>query len=122
MKFLSWDDGRQLSGYSKMLLAISERFKFDVYLIRIPDGCGVPKHRDPAKEGFDHHRVNIAINKPSLGTGNMHIAGPAKKFLFDRIIYFRPDLYVHSMDPVDFIWSDHSAYILSIGWLRKSKK
>ena len=121
MKFLSWDDGRQLSGYSKMLLAISERFKFDAYIIRIPDGFGVPKHRDPAVEGYEHHRVNIEL-KRGLFTGIMHVKGPIKKFLFNRVMYFRPDLHVHWMTPHSFILdSSDSTYLLSVGWLKKSK-
>jgi hypothetical protein len=121
MKWLRWDTGRQLSGYSKMLLAASKLLKFDVYLIKIPVGCGIPEHTDPAAPGYEHHRLNIALKSPCIGTGKMHVKGPAKIFLGGRGILFRPDLYKHRMDPVDFIFSNESMYLLSIGWLRREK-
>jgi hypothetical protein len=121
MKLFKWDEGRQYSGYRKMLLAVSTRLKFDVWLIKIPDGSGVPSHTDPATPGYEHHRLNIMINKPGVGSGKMQVKGPAKIFLFGRAILFRPDLYEHWMTPVDFIWSEDSTYLLSIGWLRRGQ-
>lgn len=120
MKLLRWDNGRQLSGYSKMLLATSKLLKFDCYLLRVPQGCAVPPHTDPAVPGYGHHRVNIQLNRSVLGTGKMLVEGPVKLFLFGRAAYFRPDLYLHWMTPGDdFIQTDHNTYILTIGWLRR---
>ena len=120
MKFWRWDEGRQLSGYSKMLIAASRLLKFDCYLIKIPTGAAVPEHKDPATEGYEHHRFNYVLKAPAYGSGKFHIHGPAKR-VGQRGVLFRPDLYAHSLSPVDFIWSNQSMYILSIGWLRKAK-
>jgi len=121
MKWLRWDHGRQGSGYSKMLLAQSKFFKFDCYILKVPDGVGIPEHVDPAIEGYEHHRLNAILNKPCVGTGQIVVKGPIRK-IGERIMIFRPDLYPHSMTPVSYIWSDNSLYILSIGWLRKKKQ
>lgn len=120
MKWLQWDYGRQGSGYSKLLLAMSKRLKFDCYILRFPDGVGIPEHTDPAVDGYEHHRLNIFLNSPCVGTGKVTINGPYKSWFNDRIQLFRPDLYKHNMTPVEFIWSKDSLYILSIGWLKKN--
>jgi hypothetical protein len=120
MKWLRWDGGRQLSGYSKMLIAASKLLKFDCYIIKIPDGAAIPEHIDPSPAGYEHHRLNIALKKPCIGTGKMVVNGPAKIFLWGRAILFRPDLYKHHLEPVEFIFSNESMYLLSIGWLKKT--
>lgn len=117
-KWLRWENGRQDSGYGKLLLAQSKSLKFDFYLLRIPVNGFVPRHIDPAVDGFEHHRVNITLNKSCPNTGMVMVEGPAKTWLNKRIMRFRPDLYFHSMTPVDCIWCNHM-YILSFGWLRK---
>lgn len=121
MKWLKWESGRQDSKYSKLLLATSSFFKFDMYILRFPDGEGIPPHTDPSIENYEHHRLNIFLNSPCVGTGLVKIDGPHKRWWNDRIHLFRPDLHTHSMTPVSFIWSRDSLYILSIGWLRKKK-
>lgn len=122
MKYFTWDDGRQLSGYRKMALAISKRFKFDAYVIKIPDGCGIPKHKDLSIPGFEHHRINIELKRGCFA-GQVRVKGPFERFLFGRGMYFRPDKYVHWMTPHSFIeGSSDSTYLLSIGWLRVSKE
>ena len=122
MMWLRWDTGRQLSGYSKLLLATSKFLRFDCYLIKVPVGCAVPEHTDPSIEGYEHHRFNIEIKRPAIGSGTFHIQGPAKQFWGGRGVRFRPDLYAHSLTAVDFIWSDQSMYILSFGWLKRKTK
>lgn len=117
MKWLTWDYGRQKSGYSKLLLAISKRFKFDCYLIRVPGGCDIPEHTDPAVDGYEHHRINITLNRPAPGTGRIYVAGPVR-WIGKRIMIFRPDLYRHSMTSPDFLFCN-AMYILTIGWLKK---
>lgn len=116
----TWDKGRQIGGYEKLLIAQSKWLKFDLYLLRFPVGSQVPLHRDPSLPGFEHHRVNITINKPCIGTGEVFVAGPFKSWMNGRIMKFRPDLYFHHMSKVDFIWS-RSMYMISFGWLTKSK-
>lgn len=129
MKLFTWDDGRQLSGYRKMLLATSKLLKFDVYILKIPDGAGVPKHRDPVAPGYEHHRINIDLKRGAF-FGNVVLDGPFKTFLFGRILYFRPDIVTHWVLPngpgfghmEEWLESPDSSYILSIGWLKKNSR
>lgn len=112
---LKWIEGRQGSGYFKMPLWISERFKFDVYLIKIPEGVVVPTHTDPAVEGYTHHRINFTyrgfVNLPCY---RMYVLG--KQFRFWRFTYFRPDKYAHGLRK-----TKQEIQMLSIGWLRRVK-
>lgn len=121
-----WELGRQGSGYAKLLLAQSKRFKFDVYLLSIPVGVEVPRHRDPCTEGYEHHRVNITLRFPRLGgmtiidcvedVGQLEI--PRARFETRRVYRFRPDLYRHMVTEV----RGGKLLLLSIGWLRKKRK
>lgn len=121
MKFLQWEDGRQIAGYRKMQLLRSHLLRFDVYLIKIPDGSGIPPHVDPVLDGFEHHRLNITLTRPSPAAGEVRCEGPSRNFLFGRAMLFRPDLYTHWVKPVTFIMSTSSMYLLSIGWLKREK-
>ena len=120
MKWLRWDTGRQESGYSKLLVVTSKWLKFDCYILKFPEGTGIPDHIDPAIEGYEHHRLNLILNKPCIGTGEIKVDGPAR-WIGDRLMIFRPDMYWHSMTPVSFIW-EKNCYILSVGWLKKEKR
>lgn len=120
MKWLRWDYGRQASGYSKLLLASSKLLKFDCYILRFPVGVSVPEHQDPTIPGYEHHRFNYMVKTPCIGSGVVHVKGPFKSF-GRRGMLFRPDLYPHSMTACDFIFSNESAYMLSIGWLKRAK-
>jgi len=119
MKWLTWDKGRQDSGYEKMLLATSKFFKFDCYILKFPDGVGIPTHVDPSIPGYEHHRFNFFLTTPSIGTGVVTIEGPHWETKHGRAHKFRPDLYQHHMTPARRIWSNNATYILSIGWLKK---
>ena len=119
MKPFRWYEGRQ-GGYFKMLLATSRRLKFDCYVLRIPDGAEIVPHRDPTSPGYGHHRINVILKRPCIGTGVIEVDGPSRWF-GGRIMYMRPDLYTHWMTKVDMMWSRESVYILSIGWLRKER-
>ena len=114
MKLFQWYPGRQDSGYDKMLLFISTRFRFDFYLLKFPKGIGVPTHKDKVENGFNHHRVNFTWNGPYYTGTRMYVLGKAKRFW--RFIYFRPDQYEHGLAPVI-----EDTYMLSLGWLTKSK-
>lgn len=105
-----WIEGRQNSGYYKLPLIISERFKCDFYILKIPAGVAVPEHTDPSLPGYEHHRLNF-----SMGSGEkMLIDGPISRLW--RFDYFRPDLHKHSLPAL------HSnMYMLSLGWLKKDK-
>jgi len=110
-----------MSGYRKMLLATSKLFKFDCFLIKVPDGCAIPEHVDPAIDGFEHHRLNIAIVS-SPASSKMHVDGPAKIFWRGKAILFRPDLYRHRVEPHPIFSGEQALYLLSIGWLKKKQE
>lgn len=121
MKWLTWDKGRQVGRYSKLLLATSKRLKFDMYIIKIPDGSAIMEHRDPALEGYEHHRFNLFLNRFGRIDNNIKVQGPSSSWMNGRAVKFRPDLYLHSMRHIDQLWSGNNTYILSIGWLKKEK-
>lgn len=112
--WLKWTDGRQGSGYRKMLLMMSKLFRFDVYLIHFPPNSYIHWHVDPVTEGFEHHRLNIVLKKSKNG-GQFKTQN--NKLIFNwksRIIKFRPDVVSHAVSPVTT-----SRWVLSIGWLRR---
>ncbi len=115
MKLFKWDKGRQKTGYDKMLLAVSKRFfLFDCYLIRYPEGSGIPPHTDPSTLGR-HYRLNIILKSPKSG-GEFLCKDPI--FETKRIKLFRPDQSEHSVTTV----VGGSRYVLSIGWIYGKNK
>lgn len=121
-----WEHGRQNGGYSKLKLIEFRRFRFDLYLLRFPEGAHVPFHRDPAPEGFEHHRVNITLRhadrggltliarQPELG----QLETPKYRYEDRRWYRFRPDTHTHMMTSV----RSGSVLLLSFGWITKSTK
>jgi len=105
-----WFSGRQGGGYEKLPLFISQRFKFDLYIIKIPEGTEISKHTDPVTPGYNHHRANFTFfGRPK----QMYVAGPIKRWW--RFEYFRPDLYSHGLKGQrEDIW------MISLGWLTKA--
>ena len=109
-----WQRGRQASGYDKMLLlTLPWPLPFDSYLIRYPEGSGVPPHTDPASHGR-HYRLNIILKSPRSG-GEFICANPI--YSSKRIKLFRPDICEHSVTPV----CGGSRYVLSIGWVLRPR-
>ncbi|WKE64039.1 2OG-Fe(II) oxygenase [Gallaecimonas kandeliae] len=107
-----WQKGRQQSGYEKMLLAgATWPVKFDLYLLRFPEGCEVPPHRDAVQSG-KHFRLNIVLKKAKEG-GDFICQSPI--YCSSRIKFFRPDLCGHSVSKV----VSGNRYLLSLGWIRK---
>lgn len=107
-----WRDGRQRSGYGKMLLLqLPFPLPFDVYLLRLAEGSGIPPHTDPVTEGR-HYRCNIVIKRAGPG-GEFLCASPI--FATERIKRFRPDAREHSVTRVE----QGTRYVLSIGWVRR---
>ena len=120
MALWRWERGRQDGGYEKFLIARSNLFKFDVYLLRFRDGQSIPFHVDPSPIGFEHHRVNITLCMPCAGGTVLIEKSPnTNKFLVSegRIVHFRPDKLRHAMTKV----ISGQRIFLSIGWLRKIK-
>ncbi len=109
-----WQKGRQQSGYDKMLLAGAYwPIKFDCYLLRFPQGCEVPPHKDTVSSGL-HYRLNIVLKQAQKG-GDFICATPI--YQNSRIKFFRPDLCEHAVTKVE----QGSRYLLSIGWVKKNK-
>jgi hypothetical protein len=105
-----WQSGRQSSGYDKMLLLTAPwPVPFDSYLIRYPEGSGIPPHTDPVEHGR-HYRLNIVVKSSDSG-GEFVCAKPI--YSSRRIKLFRPDLCEHSVTKVQ----GGSRYILSVGWV-----
>ena len=105
-----WQNGRQGSGYDKMLLLTGRwPLPFDSYLIRYPEGSEIPPHTDPVAEGR-HYRLNLVLKSPRSG-GEFVCASPI--FASRRIKLFRPDACEHSVTKV----VGGSRYVLSMGWV-----
>lgn len=113
MKLPKWKDGRQGTGYKVLTLINNERFKFDMHVLKYETGTGIPAHKDPAKPGYEHHRLNIVL-KQALRGGEF-VLGPL--YSLARIHKFRPDTTIHAVTPIE----KGTRYVLSIGWLKKGK-
>lgn len=107
-----WTDGRQESGYRKML--ISQGKTWDCWLIHYPAGSDIPEHTDPARNDENHYRCNIVLTDP--GGGIFH--GKTFFNLFGRVIFFRPDIWPHYITKVE----NGSRYVLSFGWVTEKGK
>ena len=110
-KLFKWDKGRQLSGYQKMLLIRSQwLFKFDVYLLKFPQGSEIKQHVDTVTSG-KHFRLNIVLKKAKQGGEFI-----CNDLIFEtaRIKLFRPDICTHSVTEV----VRGERYVLSIGWVK----
>lgn len=95
-KILSWDLGRQGTGYKKHTFFSSEKLKMDCHLLWYPHGTDIPPHKDP-NPGGKHYRLNIVLAKPYKGGKfycNRHIFA-----LGQRVHFFRPDKYPHFVTP-----------------------
>jgi hypothetical protein len=114
MKFPKWQEGRQGTGYKVLTLINSKFFKFDCHILKYPEGSSIPPHKDPAKEGYEHYRLNITLKRSKIG-GYFNCANTLYRSL--RVALFRPDLETHSVMEVLL----GTRYVLSIGWLKKIK-
>lgn len=113
--FLRWDKGRQGTGYSKLALLptfISNWLKADAYILHLPDQCSIPRHIDPAVNGYAHYRLNFTFWKS--GPEVMYVDGPVSRWW--RFEFFRPDLYKHGLHKIS-----GRRFMFSVGWLRKIK-
>lgn len=109
-KAFRWEQGRQGTGYDKMLLLTSSwPIAFDSYFIRYPEGSEIPPHVDKVEKG-KHYRLNIVIKSCKIG-GEFICKDPI--FETKRIKLFRPDVSEHSVSKV----VKGNRYIFSIGWL-----
>ncbi|MGB1298018.1 MAG: 2OG-Fe(II) oxygenase [Psychrobium sp.] len=83
--------------------------KFDMYLLRFPEGSEIAPHVDKVSSG-KHYRLNIAL-KQAIRGGEFICQSPL--FEFSRIKLFRPDVCEHSVTKIE----QGTRYLLSIGWI-----
>lgn len=117
MKWLRWDEGRQKSGYEKMLLATAPfPIPFDCYLIRYKVGSEIDWHTDPVPPGKKHYRLNIFLKQAKKGGAFEIHARECWKNVYSgwRWELFRPDIHPHRVTKIE----SGTRYVLSIGWLR----
>ena len=118
---MKWKQGRQKTGYQTLTICKSNRFKFDIHILKMTKGTSVPHHRDPIdhkslSEGYkSHHRLNIIIKQAKGGVFGIENNNDFT-FRKQRIIKFRPDKHTHWVTPV----VEGTRYVLSIGWLSKN--
>ena len=100
-----WVDGRRKSGYQKMKIFWSERFRFDLYLLRFNPGSYISSHVDPVVDGR-HYRLNIYLKKAKIGGEFRH----GQVIFKNRFMtFFRPDVSFHSVTEV----VEGTRYVLS---------
>ena len=110
MKLPRWQQGRQGTGYRKLLLATGRRW--DLYLIDYPPGSSVPVHADPVA-GHRHWRANIVL------MGDVHAFAGTSVFRVGRLIVFRPDIMPHAVAQVSrrrVVLSFGVAFRKGYGW------
>lgn len=106
-----WEEGRQQSGYDKMLLLWGLfPLPFDMYIIRYKIGSCITPHVDKVTSG-EHYRINIVLQKATEG-GDFVCESCILNT--ERIKIFRPDKYSHSVTEI----KSGMRYILSVGWIK----
>jgi len=110
-----WELGRANTGYSKLLLYQSDRFKFDIYLLKYPTGSSLDWHTDPCTlEGYNHWRFNFTLKRAKAGGVCQTIYPPTWSGW--RCYFFRPDENMHRVTKIEA----GTRYVLSFGFLRKA--
>ena len=107
MKLWEWQKGRQEKiKYYKFPLWSFRIFKFgfDAYILSYREAGTLPPHKDPVEKG-KHYRLNIKFWGDSV-----FICGG--KVIHKRIIWFRPDLHIHSL------WVKSPTVKLSFGFVK----
>ena len=109
---MKWIKGRQDSGYLKIKIIESTKFKFDCYLIKYPTNSSIPKHTDKVTKDYTHNRINIILKKAKKG--GIFKCQKYKTYFFKRVIKFKPSEFEHSVSKIE----KGNRYILSLGWLK----
>lgn len=84
-----WQPGRQGGKYKK--LKVFKFLFFDCWVIKYEPNYYMPSHTDPVKDR-KHFRLNVVIK----GHARFNCVRTIFK-LGNRVIFFRPDLYKHSI-------------------------
>jgi hypothetical protein len=97
-----------------MKLFESKWFKFDIYLLKYPEGSYIEPHIDSAIIPFhEHHRLNVVLKHADFG-GYFCLNDESQQ---GRFHYFRPDLVEHGVTTIH----QGTRYVLSIGWNKMKK-
>jgi hypothetical protein len=112
---LRWKKGRQNTGYELLtLFSFKLPFHFlnglDCHVIRYKPGDFIPEHTDNVSTGQKHFRINIVLKQCK---GGEFICPEAKRYFFNRILFFRPDIMKHSVS-----LCEGTRLVLSIGWVK----
>lgn len=110
VKYLTWIDGRQGSGYKIMYLW---NWKFDLVLIRYPEGSFIRWHTDPVPAPLKHHRINFTVRQAE--GGRFYCKDMPTHLKFKRIVRFRPDIQMHKVSRV----TKGERWVISLGWVTK---
>lgn len=106
---INWEEGRQGTGYlKKKLFENHTGILFDLYLLKFPEGCHIPKHKDEIGFGKKHYRINIILKGAKKG-GKFICEKTILNLPFIKI--FRPDLYEHEVTKIE----KGNRYTLSFG-------
>lgn len=93
-----WREGRQETGYFKMLLLWSKiPVPFDIYILKYPEGSQITPHVDQVTSG-KHYRLNIILKNAKAG-GIFKVENSI--FETKRIKFFRPDVSEHSVTKIE---------------------
>jgi len=111
-----WERGRQGTGYWIFKIFSVWTLHCDCYLIYYPTGSYIPPHKDPAIDGYEHHRINIVLRQADKGGWFWVRQGFGVGTTDRSIVRFRPDIQEHSVDRV----LEGSRLVFSFGWLRKA--
>jgi hypothetical protein len=111
---MRWEEGRQGSGYYKLKLMESRFFKFDMYLLKFPEGSYIETHTDPAPKDHDHHRLNIVLKRAKKGGRFVK----SNNIQYGRVFKFRPDIEEHYVEDIE----EGTRYVFSVGWLKRNNK
>lgn len=72
--------------------------RFSINVVTYHEGHHVLKHNDPMGEGR-YFKFNVVLKKPQKGG---HFFAEKVIFnLFDRVYFFRPDKYMHSVSKIE---------------------
>lgn len=99
-----WEQGRQGTGYRKLLLASNHK-TWDIYILDYPTGTYIKPHTDPVLKG-KHYRLNIVL------CGAAKFNGETIFSIGNTVHLFRPDIIEHSVDNVT-----KRRIVLSIGYV-----
>jgi hypothetical protein len=72
--------------------------RFSINLVTYHEGHKVLRHNDPMGKGR-YFKFNVVLKKPQLGG---HFSADKVIFnVFDRVYFFRPDKYMHSVSKIE---------------------